>query len=139
MAAGPRRCATSGTFGPARNAVVAVTSASDRDWYICCALRLSGSLTETTSWAADACWVTVHAPTAPQASEARRRLSMRRRSRVGVVAEARRLEPRRGGAAGRLPGGPPAACDAGALDWSALHATPLSPRPAPPAGPAPGR
>src|SRR5260370_29064908 len=104
MAAGPRRCATSGTFGPARNAVVAVTSASDRDWYICCALRLSGSLTETTSWAADACWVTVHAPTAPQASEASRRLTMSRRSRVGVVAAASRLEPRPGRATRRWPG-----------------------------------
>src|SRR5260370_13137944 len=128
--------AASGTFGPTSNAVVAVTSASDRERYMCCVLRLSGSLTETTSWAADACWVTVHAPTAPQASEASRRLTMSRRSRVGVVAAASRLEPRPGGATGRWPGGGAAADDAGAGDWSAIYAPPFSSAPAALAGPA---
>src|SRR5258706_5837698 len=102
MSASYRWRASSEGLGPVRNAVVAVTSASDSDWYICCALRLSGSLVETTACAADACWFTVHAPTAPQASDASRRTIMRMRSRAGVVAAARRPEVLRRGGARRL-------------------------------------
>ena len=118
----------SGSFGPARNAVVAVTSASDSDRYICWALRLSGSLVETTSWAADACWITVHAPTAPQARQARSRPTMSRRSRVGVVDTDRRRAIRPGWPGRRDAAGGAARGDGEAGDGVRSAITPLPSR-----------
>src|SRR5215472_18722361 len=103
----------SDSFGPVRNAVVAVTSASDRDRYICWALRLSGSLVVTTSWAAEACWSTVHAPTAPQARQASSKPVSSRRSRVGVVDTDRSRAMRPRGVVARWPGGPLAVGEVG--------------------------
>jgi hypothetical protein len=86
-----------------------VTSASDSDWYIRCASALSGSLVETTSPAADACWLTVHAATAPQAREPTIMATMSSLSAAGAVVGVSRLaSPRRRGAAvAALSGGTP--------------------------------
>src|SRR5260221_3757008 len=95
MSAAYRWRAGSDSLGPVRNAVVAVTSASDRDRDICCALRLSGSLVETTSCAADACLITLQAPTPPPAHDASTRVIITMRSPVGVAAAGKRPRVRR--------------------------------------------
>jgi hypothetical protein len=110
MSAWNRCRAASGSCGPARNAVVAVTSASDSDWYIRCASRLSGSMAETTSPAAAACWLTVQAVSAPQASAAPASVASSSHRVAGMLRAGRRRPGIEG--VGAAPAGPPGAAPA---------------------------
>ncbi len=67
--------------------MVAVTSASARFWYSCCASTLSGSSTVTMALAADECSSATQPPSPPQASESKTSAISRASSVAGVRAE----------------------------------------------------